>query len=99
MPGGAKIRKIGKPQFFYIKVGFKGVFIAGACFPDEKYQNLILQREVESIIATLQRLISEGYLEKSRLHQALQQHDGIPLELLWLLDKGGIISIGTYLGK
>ena len=36
---GAKIRKIGlvypwKPQFYYIKVGFKGVFIAWTCFPD-----------------------------------------------------------------
>ena len=24
-----------KPQFFYIKVGFKGVNIAQACFPDD----------------------------------------------------------------
>ena len=34
---GAKIRKIGIPcipQFYYIKVGFKGVFIARTCFPD-----------------------------------------------------------------
>ena len=35
---GAKIRKIGippaYPSFFYIKVGFKGVFIARTCFPD-----------------------------------------------------------------
>ena len=23
------------PQFFYIKVGFKGVFIARTCFPDD----------------------------------------------------------------
>ena len=23
------------PQFYYIKVGFKGVFIARTCFPDE----------------------------------------------------------------
>ena len=32
-----KIRKIGIPyipQFNYIKVGFKGVFIARTCFPD-----------------------------------------------------------------
>ena len=31
------MRKIGiplQPQFFYIKVGFKGVFIARTCFPD-----------------------------------------------------------------
>ena len=35
---GAKIRKIGIPQHtpvFYIKVGFKGVFIARTCFPDD----------------------------------------------------------------
>ena len=34
---GAKIRKIGIPlhtQFFYIKVGFKGVLIARRCFLD-----------------------------------------------------------------
>ena len=24
-----------KPQFYYIKVGFKGLFIARICFPDE----------------------------------------------------------------
>ena len=35
---GAKIRKIGiplhTPQFFYIKVGFKGVYFSWTCFPD-----------------------------------------------------------------
>ena len=35
---GAKIRKIGKHVhalfFFYIKVGFKGVYISRTCFPD-----------------------------------------------------------------
>ena len=34
---GAKIRNIGIsriPQFFYIKVGFKGVYISRTCFPD-----------------------------------------------------------------
>ena len=34
---GAKIRKIAirsyKPQFFYIKAGFKGVFNTQTCFP------------------------------------------------------------------
>ena len=34
-----KIKKIGlvyvcKPQFFYIKVGFEGVYISWICFPD-----------------------------------------------------------------
>ena len=32
----AKIRKIGIPQFCYIKVGFKGVYITCTCFPDAK---------------------------------------------------------------
>ena len=35
---GAKITKIGIPcipQFCYIKVGFKGVYITWTCFPDE----------------------------------------------------------------
>ena len=35
---GAKIRKIGipcKPQFCYIKVGYKGVYITRTCFPDD----------------------------------------------------------------
>ena len=31
---GAKIRKIGIPQFCYIKVGFKGVYITRAYFRD-----------------------------------------------------------------
>ena len=37
-----KIRKLGIPlhtQFYYMKVGFKGVFIARACFPGVKYLN------------------------------------------------------------
>ena len=25
------------PQFFYIKVGFTGVYISGTCFPDDKF--------------------------------------------------------------
>ena len=29
-----KIRKIGLPQFYYIKVWFKGVYISQTCFPD-----------------------------------------------------------------
>ena len=36
---GAKIRKMGIPcipQFYYIKVGFKGVYITRTCFPDVK---------------------------------------------------------------
>ena len=28
------------PQFYYIKVGFKGIFIARTCFPDVSYSKL-----------------------------------------------------------
>ena len=44
---GAQIRKIGIPcipQFFYIKVGFKGVYISRTCFSDamcEKQYNIV----------------------------------------------------------
>ena len=41
---GLKIRKLGlplqTPVFFYIKVGFTGVYISRTCFPDES-RNLI----------------------------------------------------------
>ena len=36
---GPKLRKLGipcKPQFFYIKVGFKGVYISRTRFPDDQ---------------------------------------------------------------
>ena len=33
----------GKPQFYYIKVGFKGVKIIQACFLDEELQGKLLQ--------------------------------------------------------
>ena len=35
---GSKIRKIGitlQTQFYYIKVGFKGVYISRTCYPDD----------------------------------------------------------------
>ena len=34
-----------KTQFYYIKVGFKGIFIAWPCFPDdyEKYAHAVLK--------------------------------------------------------
>ena len=44
---GAKIRTIGislqTPFFFYIKVGFKGVYISRTCFADEtnEFMNLL----------------------------------------------------------
>ena len=31
---GAKISKIGKPQFFYLKVRYMGVNITRKCYPD-----------------------------------------------------------------
>ena len=42
---GAKIRKYVypcKPHFFYIKVGFSGVFLSRTCFPDD-YENMPMQ--------------------------------------------------------
>ena len=30
-----------KPQFFYIKVGFEGVYITGTCFPDEAWKRSV----------------------------------------------------------
>ena len=32
---GPKIRKLGIPQFYYIKVGYKRVYILKRCLPDE----------------------------------------------------------------
>ena len=34
-PNGSGELKIGIPQFCYIKVGYKGVYITWTCFPDE----------------------------------------------------------------
>ena len=34
---GAKIRKIGIPKYYYINVGFKGVYITRTCFHDGFY--------------------------------------------------------------
>ena len=42
---GAKIRKIVylcKPQFYYIKVGCKGVFVTRTCFRDETESRVLL---------------------------------------------------------
>ena len=55
---GAKIRKIvypSKPQIFCIKVGFKGVYISRACFPDVKinYSRLILEWSVTKLLEGL----------------------------------------------
>ena len=48
---GAKIRKIGYPcipQFCYIKVGFKGVFIAWTCFTDDETSFSFFQVDTKS---------------------------------------------------
>ena len=45
----AKIRKIGipcKPQYFYIKVGFKGVYFSLTCFPDVLFSHHFQDPEV-----------------------------------------------------
>ena len=48
---GAKIRKIGIhrciPQFCYIKVGFKGVFIARTCFPDDMIGTILYPKVID----------------------------------------------------
>ena len=46
---GSKIRKLGIPlktPIYHVKVGFKGVFIARTCFPDDIY---IFAWPVESV--------------------------------------------------
>ena len=61
----SKIRKIGipcKPQFFYIKVGFKGVNIARTCFRDEG-QSLMFH--YFDMIAVLFHLLKSGMLGDS----------------------------------
>ena len=43
---GPKIRKKVYPcipQFYYIKVGLKGVFIAWTCFPDDESSSVLFQ--------------------------------------------------------
>ena len=52
---GAKIRTC-KPQFYYIKVGFKGVHIARTCYPDE-YTYLFLNFAENTL-----KLLSSDYL-------------------------------------
>ena len=49
----AKIRKNVypcKPQFYYIKVGCKGVFVAWTCFRDDMY---VLSRKIEKNITII----------------------------------------------
>ena len=40
-----------KPQFYYIKVGFKGIKIIYVCFPDDvdKFENPFLDRTLASL--------------------------------------------------
>ena len=37
-----------KPQFYYIKVGFKGVKIIQACFRDVKLETLSMQKSYQA---------------------------------------------------
>ena len=49
---GAKIRNIGIPlknPFFYIKVGYKGVYISRTCFPDDMILIAILNIGLEPV--------------------------------------------------
>ena len=43
-----------KPQFYYIKVGFTGVFIARTCFPDENLECLYLMCKKEDSMHVMQ---------------------------------------------
>ena len=46
---GAKIRKIGIPLqtlVYYIKVGFKGVYIARTCFPDDDNKHIPAKKHI-----------------------------------------------------
>ena len=55
---GSKIKKIGIPQFYYIKVGYKGVFIAWTCFHDEfkDYGSvLFFQKDAKILVHVLPR--------------------------------------------
>ena len=40
----SKLRKIGIPQFCYIKLGFKGVYITQTCFSDERKARSVTAR-------------------------------------------------------
>ena len=68
---GAKIRKIGiplqTPQFYYIKVGFRWVFIAWICFPDN-LQEAVRKAAAEAI------LVLTGAKDKETLFAYLDSH-------------------------
>ena len=56
--------KKGIPLHFYIKVGFKGVYIAQTCFPDEQHCSSYPQTNVDLIFIKLK-------LKKFQLHPPL----------------------------
>ena len=60
---------------------------------------LSFQAEVASVILALQALMAEGCLEKSRFHATLMQHSHLPLELLWIFAKEGILNVEAYVSK
>ena len=50
------------PQFYYIKVGFKGVFIAWTCFPDDSICNNTIGRTNYNRIIIVDMRIALGAL-------------------------------------
>ena len=52
---GGDIKKVYpcKPQFFHIKVGFKGVFIAWTCFPDGKQMLFLIKSKLDQAVFIL----------------------------------------------
>ena len=50
---GSKIRKIGIPQIYYIKVGNKGVYISRTCYSDEVVHIIFSHRHLWAIASLM----------------------------------------------
>ena len=73
---GAKIIGPCKPQFFYIKMGFKGVYISGTCFHD-----VMIKSKTEFILFG-----SRQQLNKCSTKEILVCDDSIELQnCIWYL--------------
>lgn len=57
------------------------------------------KNNVESVLQTLGLLMADGCFEKSRFLSAVLKHNHVPLELVWVLAKEGILSIVNYISK
>ena len=65
-----------KPQFYYIKVGFKGVKIIQACFRDDCTAQLRRDIWVSRSERMTQRTISQGCLIRVKGHMRTVQFEG-----------------------